>query len=67
MDFYARDILNRLVYHDCDEVQKLAAEEIEAIEDLNLRVNIKNVSPEQMASTIVRIRKEVTGSYKLKR
>lgn len=53
----------------CDEVQKQVKdkEEIDTIEELNNRVNVKNVSEGTMAAVIVRIRKEVTGSYKLKR
>lgn len=67
MDLYARDVLNRLLFHECDEVQKQVVEEIDAIEELNNRVNVKNVSEGTIAAVIVRIRKEVTGSYKLKR
>ena len=56
----------------CDEVQKQVKDKeeidtIDNIEELNNRVNVKNVSEGTMAAVIVRIRKEVTGSYKLKR
>ena len=56
----------------CDEVQKRVKDKeeidtIDTIEELNNRVNVKNVSEGTMAAVIVRIRKEVTGSYKLKR
>ena len=67
MDMYTRDVMNKLLYHECQEVQNKVAEEIEAIEQLNNRINIKNVSESTIAATIVRIRKEVTGSYQLKR
>lgn len=67
MDMYARDVMNKLLFHECQEVQNRVIEEIEAIEQLNNRINIKNVSESTIAATIVRIRKEVTGSYQLKR
>ena len=67
MDMYTRDVMNKLLYHECQEVQNRVIEEIEAIEQLNNRINIKNVSESTIAATIVRIRKEVTGSYQLKR
>lgn len=67
MDLYARAVLNRLLFPECDEVRKQVIEEIDTIEELNNRVNVKNVSEGTMAAVIVRIRKEVTGSYKLKR
>ena len=67
MDMYTRDVVNKLLYHETEEVQKLVHEELEAIENLNNRINIKGISESIIASTIVRIRKEVTGSYAPKR
>ena len=67
MDMYTRDVLNKLLHHECNEVQKLVREEIEASEELLHRVNVKNITETTIASIIVRVRKEVTGSYLLKR
>ena len=66
MELSSRAVLNRLLFLECEEVQKRVTEEIDAIEDLNGKINTKNVSEATMVATIVRIRKEVTGSYKLK-
>lgn len=70
MDLYARAVLNRLLFHECVMKYKNKWYKrliLDTIEELNNRVNVKNVSEGTMAAVIVRIRKEVTGSYKLKR